>query len=205
MKRTHAGLLGRCLLLLSAAAGSSVTAGADSTAVPAADRKLMEEFRVRVKAYVDLRQREEDKVPDLRKKAQAGEIEAYEKAMAEAVRAARADARPGDLFFAQVKPVFVRILSSELRGPGKAPARKTAAEGNPDADGTARPAVAVNATYREATLTTMPPGLLQKLPALPDPLEYRLVGRDLVLRDRGAGLIVDFIKDAAPPLPQEKH
>jgi hypothetical protein len=35
--------------------------------------------------------------------------------------------------------------------------------------------------------------LLDVLPRLPEELEYRFVGRDLILRDVKANLIVDFI------------
>jgi len=34
------------------------------------------------------------------------------------------------------------------------------------------------------------------LPELPPQLEYRVVGRSLILRDSEANLIVDFIRDA---------
>jgi hypothetical protein len=40
--------------------------------------------------------------------------------------------------------------------------------------------------------------LLWALPALPGELEYRIVGRDLVLWDEHAALIIDFIPNAFP-------
>jgi hypothetical protein len=42
------------------------------------------------------------------------------------------------------------------------------------------------------------PALLAVLPALPEELEYRFIGRDLVLVDVHADLIVDVLKDALP-------
>jgi hypothetical protein len=210
MYRTRTVLLGPGLLaltLLSAflALGSVGLTVPVVLAATANDKEALEGFKKRVKDYVSLVKREDDRAPDLKKKAFAGEIEKYENALAKAIREARPDAKEGDIFTPAVRPVFKRILASELKGSWNAPARKTAAEGNPDADGTARPLVAVNATYRDAPLATIPPSLLQKLPELPEQVEYRIVGRDLVLRDRGAGLIVDFIRDATPPLPKEKH
>ncbi len=59
--------------------------------------------------------------------------------------------------------------------------------------------VAVNATYNDhAPFSSMPPTLLLKLPQLPEEVRYRFVGRDLILRDTEANVILDFIKDAVP-------
>jgi len=44
------------------------------------------------------------------------------------------------------------------------------------------------------------PALLAALPALPEELEYRFVGWDLVLVDTHADLVVDILKDALPGL-----
>jgi hypothetical protein len=47
-------------------------------------------------------------------------------------------------------------------------------------------------------MATMPPGLLKVLPALPKELEYRIIGRDLVLRDVDASLIIDYVPNVIP-------
>ena len=47
-------------------------------------------------------------------------------------------------------------------------------------------------------LATVPPTLLMKLPTLPPELEYRFLGRHLILRDIKANLIVDYIPDVVP-------
>ena len=44
----------------------------------------------------------------------------------------------------------------------------------------------------------MPPSLLMALPQLPRELDYRIVGRDLVLHDVNADLVVDIIPNALP-------
>jgi hypothetical protein len=55
----------------------------------------------------------------------------------------------------------------------------------------------VNSRYpATAPLPTVPPNLLVRLPQLPEELEYRIVNRDLILRDVNANLIVDFIPSA---------
>jgi hypothetical protein len=62
--------------------------------------------------------------------------------------------------------------------------------------------IRVNADYPlRAPVSTVPHSVLLVLPPLPDALEYRFVGRDLILRDGEANLIVDYIVGAAPALP----
>ena len=42
------------------------------------------------------------------------------------------------------------------------------------------------------------PALAAKLPTLPEELEYRLVDRQLLLRDRDANLVIDVLSGTAP-------
>jgi hypothetical protein len=57
----------------------------------------------------------------------------------------------------------------------------------------------VNARYPdEVPLSTMPPDLLRVLPALDEGLEFRFVGRHLILLDVRSHLIVDVIDNAMP-------
>jgi hypothetical protein len=61
--------------------------------------------------------------------------------------------------------------------------------------------VKVNAVYAAgAPRSTVPPSVLATLPALPECLRYLFVGRDLILVDSVAQLIVDFLPAAAPDL-----
>ena len=50
-------------------------------------------------------------------------------------------------------------------------------------------------------LETVPGKLLRVLPQLPEVLEYRILGRHLILRDVKANLVVDFVRDAVPTIP----
>ena len=62
--------------------------------------------------------------------------------------------------------------------------------------------VDVNTVYPTTIpLVTFPAGLLRKLPDLPPELEYRIVGRNLILRDVKANLIVDVLRDVVPTIP----
>jgi hypothetical protein len=56
----------------------------------------------------------------------------------------------------------------------------------------------VNTPYTADALPTVPPNVLANLPQLPEDLEYRILGRDLILRDVHANLIVDFVPRIIP-------
>jgi hypothetical protein len=71
--------------------------------------------------------------------------------------------------------------------------------------------VDINETYKKKySLATMSPKLLLLLPDLPKDLEYRFVGRHLVLRDARANIIIDEIPFAircrdCVPEPEEEE
>ena len=50
----------------------------------------------------------------------------------------------------------------------------------------------------DAPVSTVPPPVLLKMPQLPKELEYRFVGKSLVLRDTVANIVVDYIPGAVP-------
>ena len=55
----------------------------------------------------------------------------------------------------------------------------------------------MNAKYpSSAPLPTVPANLLLNLPTLPKELDYRIVNKDLILRDVDADIIVDFMQNA---------
>ena len=55
----------------------------------------------------------------------------------------------------------------------------------------------INGTYpEERPLSTVPPNVLAVLPRLPDDIQYRFVGRHLILLDTRASVILDRIPDA---------
>jgi len=59
----------------------------------------------------------------------------------------------------------------------------------------------VNQSYPErVALQSTPPTLLLNLPELPNGLEYRILGRELVLRDSDANIIVDYVPNALPDI-----
>jgi hypothetical protein len=150
------------------------------------------EFDTRVKAYMDLHKKEAAQVPQ-KKNATPEDVMAAEKALGERLKAARADAKQGDLFVSAVVPLFKKVFSDYYK-------RRTGREIRLLFDEVPNFKPQVNMTYPvNAPKATFPPRLALELPQLPDQLEYRLVITDLVIRDTEANLIVDYLPSALPP------
>jgi hypothetical protein len=172
------------------------------------EHEVMEEMEDGVESYLKLRKRAAKTVtvPPPGPQAAPEQIVAYQRALADAIRKRRVNAKQGDIFLPECHALFRRIVAAELAGRAGASARMALREGNPpveiDHDDRMPVKVAVNAVYPEAApVATVPPSVLLSLPHVPEEfVEYRFVNRDLVLRDVKANMIVDFIPRAAPPL-----
>jgi len=151
----------------------------------------VQDFLKRVEKYVELRDALEKKVPKPGDKAKPEEIRAHQVALAELVRGARADAKEGDILSPDALVELKKILKSEFQGAGSKTAKATVKESSP-----ASFECKVNGTYpANAPVSTVPPDLLLKLPPLPDDMEYRFVGTNLILRDVKTNLIVDCARE----------
>jgi hypothetical protein len=149
-------------------------------------------FLDRVNAYVAAKKKLEAGLTPLSPSDRTTGIEQRQQALAERIRAARRDAKPGDLF-GDAAPLLVEIIARDTKNRGRRDTGATLEEVP------ARSPLAVNADYPEnAALATVPPLILMNLPPLPDGLEYRFMGRDLILRDRTSNLVVDFVRGAVP-------
>ena len=167
--------------------------------------EAIKDFNDRVKDYMKLHKKAAETLPALTGEEDPATVAAHRVALAQAIRVRRASAHRGEIFDARVVPTIVERVRTELQGAEARPARKVIREGNPkfDEEGVVPVSVAVNAAYPlRAPVSTVPASVLLVLPALPaNILEYRFVGRDLILIDTEANLIVDYILGAAPPLP----
>ena len=94
-----------------------------------------------------------------------------------------------------LKPVFTKVFDTKAK-------KAAVKDGNPThekAPGEVTPKIEVNAVYpKNAPLSTVPPTVLLRLPRLPKDIEYRFVGRTLILRDVQANMILDFMPEVAP-------
>lgn len=150
------------------------------------------EFDARVKAYMELHDKVVRRIGPHDETASPAEISARERAIGDAIRAARAGAQPGDVFVPGAATVFRDVIKQEHQ-------RRDPIERKAMVDELPAFAPQVNQTYpSDFPLATFPAKLLKRLPALPPDLEYRLTTRHLILRDVPANLVIDFVSDVLP-------
>ena len=161
------------------------------------DAQLLQDFQARVSKYMDLHKRLERESPPLKETTDPARIEASQNVLAEKIRVARREARPGDIFTPEIRSLFRRLMYPELKGVEGAETKATIKQ---DAPAAGSVPFKVNAKYPETQpLPSMPPSLLAALPKLPEDLEYRIIATHLILLDVHAGIIVDFIPNAIRP------
>lgn len=148
------------------------------------DAETLAEFNRRVEDYAALRDRLEAGLPPLVMTDNPDEIEMFEHRLAERIDHARGSRR-GQLFVAPMEGQMKRMLRAQVDAATIAAIMD---------DGPSEFDVDVNDTYsKKRSLGTMPPKLLLLLPDLPRDLQYRFVGRHLILYDVRANIIVDEI------------
>lgn len=153
-------------------------------------------FGEKVAAYAALRQMVDDILPSAYERPRG--IRAMLQARAElasAVKIARPFARPGDFFAPAVADLFRSTIAEALSGVDSDSFFESLYAG--DAVPAGLPP-RVYDTYPEWATYEVPLVVLERLPLLPDELEYRLIGRTLVLWDIDADLILDVLPDAIP-------
>jgi hypothetical protein len=117
--------------------------------------------------------------------------------LADRIRAARSHARQGDIFNDGIARIFRNRIGETLRQRGIRSAELLSGE-NEETATTSRHAMVVNGPFEWAASGQTPPAILAALPSLPDPLEYKLVRRALLLVDVEADLVVDILPHALP-------
>jgi hypothetical protein len=164
------------------------------------DAKLMAVFRAKVDDYLKLRKSVEGKAgSQVKSTDNPQQLLNSEKALAAQVRAARPNAQRGDFFTPATEAQFRRLMTPAMHG-SDGPENKVAIKD--DAPEPKDVPFKVNADYpRHEALSTVPPDVLRMLPELPPEIQYRFVGRHLILYDSKANLIIDFMLNALPPLP----
>jgi len=184
-----------CLVTFTGAACGQAVAPKPQPPQDVKQVQAFKQFTGLIQQYLELRNNLEASLPRLGTKESQEKIVEHQHAFAQKIREARAGAERGDIFTPEIAKELRRLIRRELQGPKGPNARKTMRQG-----GRVKPfRLRVNDTYPETLpATTMPPALLLKLPQLPEAVAYRIVGRDLVLQDVEARLIVDFIHDALP-------
>ena len=184
-----------CLVAFPSASYAQTEAAKPQPPLTAKQARAFQEFAEHVRQYVELQKKLGASLPALGPKEPQEKIVEHRKALAQKIREARYAAKRGDVFAPEIAEEFRHLIRRELQGSKGANSRKTIREGEPVKPRRLR----VNDMYPEdLPMTTMPPSLLLKLPQLPQEVAYRIVGRDWVLLDVEANLIVDFIHEALP-------
>ncbi len=159
-----------------------------------AEAETLADFKRRVEEYVVLHKKLEDRLPKLPNEATPTQIDVSQRELGKQITEARAGTPQGELFTPAMTAI-VRKHFARIFGGADGPAlRASIMDENPVGI-----AVKVNQRYPdEVPISTMPPTVLKILPKMPEELEYRFVGRTLVIMDVHAHLIADFIPDAIP-------
>lgn len=154
-----------------------------------ADSAIVQDFEKRVSAYSQMRKSLESRLPPLKATASPERISHYENELGRAIRAARRGAKPGDIFTPEISVEIRRLITIAMQ-PGDAEnIRQSLRHAEP-----IQFHLNVNDSYPPGVpLQSTPPSLLQNLPPLPPEVEYRITGRDLVLLDAKANLVIDFV------------
>jgi hypothetical protein len=154
-------------------------------------------FDARVSEYVTLHRLLEGPLPPLRSTTNMSAVFTNMRILAQRIQRARQGAQTGDIIGPDTARMFRRIIATSLT-----PEEWQAyfAEIAEDAEGVpAAPPTPLRVNMEwplEVPFDFVPPQLLLALPPLPPELQYRIVGRSLVLWDHHANLIVDFLPRA---------
>jgi hypothetical protein len=190
---TRRVFLGTALAVLLASTGAAQTRPTSQT-----DRQdtfrvqvwgyIFADFSARVQSYVDLRCRLERDSPRLTISEDISEIRRVRRALARKIQAARHGAQEGDIFSPAISADFKEVLASEMNDTTRA----VIMDDNPGEF-----VHEINGIYPDGSpYSTVPGSILAVLPALPDDVEYRFLGRHLILLDVRANVILDQIPNA---------
>jgi hypothetical protein len=162
------------------------------------DDPRFKEFFDHVRAYIKIHETAGARIPSLKETSDPRKVSGREKALADEIRVERAGAHQGDVFSPSAAKEIGDIVAWDFS------ARPLKDQKAILVEVPVKVPPAINTDYPTALpLATVPPGLLLKLPTLPMELEYRFLGRHLILRDIKANLIVDFIPNAVPAKPSK--
>jgi|SRR5215208_620790 len=154
--------------------------------------QAMVDFKKRLDGYLELRRSVTEKYPEVKETGNPAKIHEREVALGKAIASARANAKAGDLF-GPLSGDLLTIVEKDWNSRSPADQKAILSELPKGL------MLKVNQPYPpNISLVTVPAKLLAQLPMLPEELEYRLIDRRLLLRDRDANLIVDVLVGAEP-------
>jgi hypothetical protein len=156
------------------------------------ERVALVAFEQSVQDYMALHRQLARLAPPLQVTADPVQLHAAVDSLREAIRLARHTAQTGDIFTPAVASMFRHRIDWGL---WDLDVTELLAEMEEDAEPCA-PRPVVNGRFPWSSGNAIWPSVLAALPELPEELEYRFVGADLVLIDIRANLVVDVLEDA---------
>jgi hypothetical protein len=175
------------LIVLLASAGFAQSGAATNTRPPDFTVQIwgdtVADFSTRVRNYAELRSRLEVGLPALAITEDPANILRAEFALAKRLRHERKGVRRGNIFSKEITAAFREALRAET----DAETLIAIMDENPGEF-----AHSVDGTYpKERALSTVPANILSVLPPLPADIQYRFLGKVLVLHDTRANVIFD--------------
>jgi hypothetical protein len=163
------------------------------------DALVLVDFQKRIDTYMAIHKAAAKESLPIRETNNPAEIKAAQEALGAKIRAARSEAKPGDILTPEIRNKFRRLMYPVVHGTAGRETKEELSEDVHEKDEgiPKKVPLKVNATYPEGNpLPTTPPNVLMNLPKLPEELEYRILDKNLILRDVQANIIVDFIPNA---------
>ena len=146
---------------------------------------IVADFSARVLSYFELRSMLQEGVPALVVTENPAEFKRAERLLAAQIRGARKGARQGDIFTPAISLEFKKALLLEMN----ASTLNIIMDDNPGEFWHE-----INGNYpKSKPFSTVPANVLALLPVLPADIEYRFLGRHLILYDIRANVIIDRI------------
>jgi hypothetical protein len=181
--------------VLLAAAFVACASGEVQKNQPNPDATVVADFVKRVDKYIEIHKKANSKIPSLPKEATPEQIDQHQRALGKLIAEARQTAKRGDIFAPDMERITRKVLADVFRGPEGDQLKREIFEEY----GQRNIVPKVNGRYPdEVPISTVPPGVLKALPQLQEELEYRFVGRHLILLDPQAHIIADYIERAIP-------
>ena len=158
------------------------------------DAAAIADFKDRVYGYAALRTKLDATIKEPSSDSPPQAFLDHQRALAKLIQKSRAGAKPGDLCRKPMRDVIRKLIAGVVREPGGAEIRKSLRDEDP---GNLR--LTVNSEYPDnAPFSTVPPQILRGLPTLPEGLEYRFIGKRLLLIDTHARIVADIVERVFP-------
>lgn len=181
------------LLIVASGLPPRWASAAQTAATPPAEAAV-KQFDEAIAKYMAMRRSLRNEVAGPVKDSTSSQVSNASNSLAGAIERARQGAQVGSIFNKPVSAIIKRRIADAVRTE-----KLVSVLAGIDDEGSVAPMPKVHLRLPvSAQMATMPPSLLAILPPLPKELEYRILGRYLILRDVDASMVLDYIPAAVP-------